>query len=502
MIGNISKSKGFKGDRGDALTFHDLTVEQKEALEAKIEEATVSVENKTGKPTATVTAGGTPNARTFHFAFSGIKGEPFIYEDFTEEQLAELKGKPFIYEDFTEEQLAKLKGDKGDAFKYEDFTNEQLSDLKGDKGDAFKYEDFTEEQLSHLKGNKGDTPSIVLRYDESTGNLYYSSDGIMEDKEYLETQNVVTKDIFDSLKYYGDISISPSDASLFRMDTPNVLKRNSNTPINGDIVIPHHYFDKKTSKVYKVTSIPSKGFENCTEITSIVLPNTITRIEANTFNGCSSLTSIEIPDSVTSIGSSAFNGCISLRNISIPNSVAEISSKAFESCALTNLTISENVTGINKAAFSGCDSLTDIYYEGTKEQWESIFKGSLNDKITVHYGGAYATKAFVLDLLLKLANKVAQSPATVTVYADRWVQDVEVPTRWYQEVVVSNAEITPKSKVDLQLSEEQVTTFRNKALSFYTANDGGRVFVYCEGQVPENDYVIQATVSEVVVDGE
>ena len=54
------------------------------------------------------------------------------------------KGDPFTYEDFTPEQLANLvgpKGDKGDP---------------GPKGDAFTYNDFTEEQLAALKGPKGD----------------------------------------------------------------------------------------------------------------------------------------------------------------------------------------------------------------------------------------------------------------------------------------------------------------------------------------------------------
>lgn len=51
------------------------------------------------------------------------------------------------------------KGDKGDPFTYEDFTEEQLASLtgpKGDPGDPFTYEDFTPEQLAALKGAKGD----------------------------------------------------------------------------------------------------------------------------------------------------------------------------------------------------------------------------------------------------------------------------------------------------------------------------------------------------------
>lgn len=108
----------------------------------------------------------------------------------------------------------------------------------------------------------------------------------------------------------------------------------------------------------------------------------------------------------------------------------------------------------------------------------------------------YATKADLLDL----ANKVAPSPASITIYADRWEQD-EGETMWHQEVVVANATITPYSKVDIQLSAEQIAIFYEKDLAFVTENDGGKVTVYSIGRVPENDYILQATVSEVVLNG-
>mgnify|MGYP006923211087 CR=1 FL=1 len=108
----------------------------------------------------------------------------------------------------------------------------------------------------------------------------------------------------------------------------------------------------------------------------------------------------------------------------------------------------------------------------------------------------YATKADLLDL----ANKVAPSPASITIYADRWEQD-EGETMWHQEVVVANAPITPYSKVDIQLSAEQIAIFYEKDLAFVTENDGGKVTVYSIGRVPENDYILQATVSEVVLNG-
>ena len=111
-----------------------------------------------------------------------------------------------------------------------------------------------------------------------------------------------------------------------------------------------------------------------------------------------------------------------------------------------------------------------------------------------------ASKDYVLEKMLELANKVAPSPASITLYADRW-ELTEGDTRWCQVVVVANATITPYSKVDLQLSAEQIAIFYEKDLAFVAENDGGIVRVYCIGQVPTNDYVIQATVSEVVVDG-
>ena len=129
------------------------------------------------------------NKWTNNGQLKGAKGDPFVYSDFTPEQLASLKGPqgeigvqgpkgdPFVYSDFTPEQLSALRGPigpkgeigergpKGDPFVYSDFTPEQLAALKGPqgeigergpKGDPFIYSDFTPEQLAALKGPKGD----------------------------------------------------------------------------------------------------------------------------------------------------------------------------------------------------------------------------------------------------------------------------------------------------------------------------------------------------------
>jgi hypothetical protein len=110
-----------------------------------------------------------------------------------------------------------------------------------------------------------------------------------------------------------------------------------------------------------VESIPQDAFRKCTSLTSITIPNSVTYIRANAFFGCTSLISIEIPNSVTDIGYSAFEGCTNLTSITIPNSVTDIGYSAFEGCtSLTSVTIPSSVESIGEAAFKKCTSLTSI----------------------------------------------------------------------------------------------------------------------------------------------
>ena len=66
----------------------------------------------------------------------------------------------------------------------------------------------------------------------------------------------------------------------------------------------------------------------------------------------------------------------------------------------------------------------------------------------------------------------------------------------YSQVVQIDG-ITENSQVDLTPSIEQLVIFYEKDLGFVTENEDGVVTVYAIGQKPENDYVIQVTITEV-----
>ena len=110
-----------------------------------------------------------------------------------------------------------------------------------------------------------------------------------------------------------------------------------------------------------VTSIGNSAFANCSGLTSVTIGNSVTSIGSSAFSYCSGLTSVTIGSGVTSIGNYAFRECSGLTSVTIPNSVTSIGSSTFYNCSgLTSVTIPNSVTSIGSSAFYGCSGLTSI----------------------------------------------------------------------------------------------------------------------------------------------
>lgn len=94
-----------------------------------------------------------------------------------------------------------------------------------------------------------------------------------------------------------------------------------------------------------------------------VIPPGITKIGMDAFSKCSQITKIVIPDGVTEISGydygSGISGCTSLQSIEIPASMAKM----------------------GQYAFSGCENLKDIYFKGSREQWDQITDARINKRL-------------------------------------------------------------------------------------------------------------------------
>lgn len=142
-------------------------------------------------------------------------------------------------------------------------------------------------------------------------------------------------------------------------------------------------------------------------------------------------------------------------------------------------------------------------FKGTEEEWllslagkSGVYVGSgdmpEDCNVQIDPEGEILTLEELVASLISKANKIS----SVTLYANEWVG---AASPYSQVVTISGT--TPNSKIDLNPTIEQLNVFHNKDIAFVVENNSGAITVYCIGQKPTSDYTIQATITEVNIDG-
>ena len=140
--------------------------------------------------------------------------------------------------------------------------------------------------------------------------------------------------------------------------------------ISGELKIPSEV--EFEAKKYKVTRIGQWAFRNCSNLQSVVIPNSVMSIGEGAFLGNTNLQSIVIPNSVKSIGAEAFRECPNLQGIVIPNSVKTIGTEAFLGCTnLQSISMSESVANFGSLAFEQCPNLSKIEASPNNRRYSS-----------------------------------------------------------------------------------------------------------------------------------
>lgn len=112
-----------------------------------------------------------------------------------------------------------------------------------------------------------------------------------------------------------------------------------------------------------ITNIPRGLFHDCSGLTSVVIPDSVTYIDAGAFLNCSSLTSVTLGNSVSRLWLNAFYGCSALPDIIFPASVTRIDGTAFfNNSSLSSITFEATTlpATIASDAFNGVPTSGDI----------------------------------------------------------------------------------------------------------------------------------------------
>lgn len=188
------------------------------------------------------------------------------------------------------------------------------------------------------------------------------------------------------IKYNTNNSVEP-DITLF-------YKPENITKVTSLYDAANNYGEVRFYGSGKLSEIPGHLFYDCSNVTSIIVPDGITEIKESAFSGCSSLSSILLPNSLLKIHTAVFGNCSSLTHIDIPDSVKEFTGSTFASCSnLQSIKLSNNLTSIPYQCFSKCSSLSSLTIPASVEEIEnqafnetsSLNELVLNDGLKVIY---------------------------------------------------------------------------------------------------------------------
>ena len=183
----------------------------------------------------------------------------------------------------------------------------------------------------------------------------------------------------DGLVYVGNLlyrykGIAPTGVITINEGTKAVLGLAfSNQPNITSVILPE-----------SVTSVRMQAFGDCPNLESVTLPTWLSVIEDYTFQNCSKLQNINLPLGLDQIGKEAFAGCCSLTILDWPLQLKNIGARAFYNCnqldGIEN--ISPNIEKIGANAFgntaweskqpSGYLYIHNIFYAYTGEVTDSM----------------------------------------------------------------------------------------------------------------------------------
>ncbi len=186
-----------------------------------------------------------------------------------------------------------------------------------------------------------------------------------------------------------------------------------------------------------VTKIAASTFAGNSSITSVVIPDTVKELDAGAFSECDSLNSVTF-GGVATIPSQTFNECTQLQTVSLSNSVTEIKSNAFYGCSsLGSISIPKSVVTVDPSAFDECSALNSINVDSDSGNLSSYdgclynLSGTILNRCPEGKGQLNLSSSCTQILAGALKN--CNSMSSVTIPAT--VTSIGEQSNWYPDVI-------------------------------------------------------------------
>ena len=191
-----------------------------------------------------------------------------------------------------------------------------------------------------------------------------------------DSDSVTRAEIPDTLRFFQAYNCP----ALYDIDIPDSLRACHLYDVAvEDVIVPAGCYFTCNSESLETAYLPEGRtrinedmFKNCTHLSGVNIPDGVTSIEYKAFACCFNLSYVELPSSVRCIESYAFLAS-GIRSINIPDGVTEIEYATFRSCGNLNcVQLPSSIHKIEETAFQNCDSLSDVFFDGSRTQFESI----------------------------------------------------------------------------------------------------------------------------------
>lgn len=197
-------------------------------------------------------------------------------------------------------------------------------------------------------------------------------------KASVMQQNGLTGDIVipETVRYGGeDYTVTTVQSNAFKNNQITSILLPNTVSVMGDACFESCSKLVSATLPDGITSLGSSFFYDCKQLESVVIPESVTTLSTNCFYRCSSLTSVDLPDGIEELGYKCFYGCESLESIALPGSLRTMGQNCFYGCsALESVTFGGSISALPEKCFYGCTSLKSIVLpEGVKELGENCF---------------------------------------------------------------------------------------------------------------------------------